>query len=83
MSTAERVKKLISEHLGFDRRPVDDGDQMCADLGADSLDAIEIIMQLEVEFGIKIPDADVEDFADMTVKQIIDVVEKRLPAQAA
>ncbi|MFA6583214.1 MAG: acyl carrier protein [Elusimicrobiaceae bacterium] len=53
---AERVKNIIVEQLGVDAAEVTEGAQFVNDLGADSLDTVELIMALEEEFDIEIPD---------------------------
>ena len=52
----ERVKKIVVEHLGVDAAKVNDGASFIDDLGADSLDTVELVMAFEEEFGIEIPD---------------------------
>lgn len=54
--TAERVKHLISDHLGVAPEKVVDGANFIDDLGADSLDIVELVMQFEEEFGVQIED---------------------------
>jgi len=58
MDTRYKIVKIIKEHLGVEESEVKDGASLTDDLGADSLDAIEILMALEEEFGINIPDED-------------------------
>ena len=53
---ADRVKKIVIEHLGVDADKVTDGASFIDDLGADSLDTVELVMAFEEEFGIEIPD---------------------------
>jgi len=53
---AERVKKIVVEHLGVDDSKVTEGASFIDDLGADSLDNVELVMAFEEEFGIEIPD---------------------------
>ena len=57
---AERVKKIVIEHLGVDAEKVAEGASFIDDLGADSLDTVELVMAFEEEFGIEIPDEDAE-----------------------
>ena len=52
----ERVKKIVVEHLGVDGAKVTDDASFIDDLGADSLDTVELVMAFEEEFGIEIPD---------------------------
>jgi acyl carrier protein len=54
--TAERVKKIVVEHLNVDAEKVTDTASFIEDLGADSLDTVELVMAFEEEFGIEIPD---------------------------
>ncbi|MEX2618131.1 MAG: acyl carrier protein [Alphaproteobacteria bacterium] len=53
---AERVKKIVIEHLGVDEAKVTDNASFIDDLGADSLDTVELVMAFEEEFGCEIPD---------------------------
>ena len=53
---AERVKKIVIDHLGVDADKVVEGASFIDDLGADSLDTVELVMAFEEEFGIEIPD---------------------------
>jgi acyl carrier protein len=55
-----KVKKIISEQLGVDEGEVTNESHFIDDLGADSLDTVELVMALEEEFGIEIPDEDAE-----------------------
>ncbi|MBN67317.1 MAG: acyl carrier protein [Rickettsiales bacterium] len=54
--TAERVKKIVVEHLGVEESKVTPEASFIDDLGADSLDTVELVMAFEEEFGIEIPD---------------------------
>ena len=58
--TATRVKELVVENLGVEAEKVTDAASFVDDLGADSLDTVELVMALEEEFGIEIPDGDAE-----------------------
>ena len=53
---AERVKKIVVEHLGVDEAKVSESASFIDDLGADSLDTVELVMAFEEEFSIEIPD---------------------------
>ncbi len=53
---AERVKKIVVEHLGVDESKVAENASFIDDLGADSLDTVELVMAFEEEFGCEIPD---------------------------
>jgi len=54
--TAERVKKIVVEHLGVEPEKVVESASFIDDLGADSLDNVELVMAFEEEFGVEIPD---------------------------
>ncbi len=54
--TAERVKKIVVEHLGVEEDKVVEKASFIDDLGADSLDTVELVMAFEEEFGVEIPD---------------------------
>ena len=73
MSDSEqRVKKIVSEQLGTDAANVKNESSFIDDLGADSLDTVELVMALEEEFGTEIPDEDAEKIT--TVQQAIDYI---------
>ena len=69
----ERVKKIVVEHLGVEADKVVEGASFIDDLGADSLDTVELVMAFEEEFGIEIPDEDAEKIT--RVKEAIDYIE--------
>ena len=54
--TAERVQKIVVEHLGVEAEKVNEDASFIDDLGADSLDIVELVMAFEEEFGVEIPD---------------------------
>jgi acyl carrier protein len=62
-SVDERVKNIIVEQLGVEESQVTDTAKFVEDLGADSLDTVELVMALEEEFSIEIPDEDAEKIA--------------------
>lgn len=75
MSTVtERVKQIITKQLGVKEEAVIETASFVDDLGADSLDNVELVMALEEEFGVEIPDGEAEHIR--TVKQAIDYIEK-------
>ena len=70
---SERVKKIVVEHLGIDENKVNDSASFIDDLGADSLDTVELVMAFEEEFEIEIPDDAAEKI--QTIKDAIDFIE--------
>ena len=72
--TADRVKKIVVEHLGVEADKVTEDASFIDDLGADSLDTVELVMAFEEEFGVEIPD----DAADsiLTVGDAVKFIEK-------
>lgn len=75
MPVAEKVKQIIVEQLGVDENQVDANASFVDDLGADSLDIVELVMAFEEAFDIDIPDEDAEKIT--TVKQAIDYIEAK------
>ncbi len=73
MSTLDKVKGVIIDKLGVEEDKIVPDASFVDDLGADSLDTVELIMQLEEEFGIEIPDEDAEKMT--TVKSVVDFIE--------
>ena len=71
-SVEERVKKIVVEQLGVKEEEVKEDASFVDDLGADSLDTVELVMALEEEFDTEIPDDDAEKIT--TVKQAIDYI---------
>ena len=72
----EKVKTVIVEQLGIDEASVRMDSSFLDDLGADSLDIVEFIMALEEEFGIEIPDEDVEKI--VTVKDVVEYIAENI-----
>lgn len=70
----EKIRDLVVEQLGIDADMVKPETNMMKDLEADSLDAVEIILGIEEEFGLDIPDEEAEKFE--TVQDLVDYVEK-------
>ena len=68
MSTIDKVKELIAKQLGKDVSEITEEKELVKDLGADSLDAVEMIMAIEEEFGVTISDED-----GSNVKTVLDV----------
>ena len=71
---ASRVTKIVVEHLGVEESKVVDGASFIDDLGADSLDTVELVMAFEEEFGIEIPDDAAE--AILTVADAVKFIEQ-------
>jgi len=71
----QKVKQIIVEQLGVDESQVDNSASFVEDLGADSLDIVELVMAFEEAFEIEIPDEDAEKIT--TVKEAIDYIEAR------
>ena len=72
MAVADKVKSIIVEQLGVDEEEVTPDASFVDDLGADSLDTVELVMALEEEFETEIPDDDAEKIT--TVQQAIDYI---------
>jgi acyl carrier protein len=69
---SERVKKIVVEHLGVEESKVTEAASFVDDLGADSLDTVELVMAFEEEFGCEIPDDAAEKI--LTVKDAIEYI---------
>ena len=72
----EKVKTVIVEQIGIDEANVRMESSFLDDLGADSLDIVEFIMALEEEFGLEIPDEDVEKI--VTVKDVVEYISENI-----
>jgi len=72
----QRVRKIVSEQLGTDDDKIKNESSFIDDLGADSLDTVELVMALEEEFDTEIPDDEAEKIT--TVQQAIDYINKNL-----
>lgn len=70
----QRVKKIVSEQLGADKATLKNVSSFIDDLGADSLDTVELVMALEEEFDTEIPDEEAEKIT--TVQEAIDYINK-------
>ncbi len=79
MALDERVKKIIVEQLGVNPEQVATEASFIDDLGADSLDTVELVMALEEEFDIEIPDEDAENIT--TVGEAIEYVEEHVQSE--
>jgi acyl carrier protein len=74
MSTFDKVKEVVIDKLGVEDDKIVSAASFVDDLGADSLDTVELIMQLEEEFGIEIPDEDAETIT--TVEAAVNYIDK-------
>jgi len=79
MEVTEKVKSIIAEQLGVKKEEVKETSSFVDDLGADSLDTVELVMALEEEFGIEISDDDAEKMR--TVGDAIKYIEDKAKAQ--
>lgn len=78
MDIREEVKKIIIEKLGVEENQVVDDARFIDDLGADSLDTVELVMALEEKFGMEIPDEEAEKLT--TVGSAIKYIEEKKPS---
>ncbi len=76
----EKVQKIVSDQLGVDLNEVKPEASFANDLGADSLDTVELVMALEKEFDIEIPDESAEEIA--TVQSAVDYISNKVAASA-
>lgn len=79
MATEERVKSIIVEQLGVEEDEVTMEASFTDDLGADSLDIVELVMAFEEEFGIEIPDEDAEKIG--TVKDAVSYIDQHTESE--
>jgi acyl carrier protein len=80
-NVAERVQAIIVEQLGVDEKEVTESASFIDDLGADSLDTVELVMAFEEEFDLEIPDEDAEEI--MTVRDAVAYIEEKLSKERA
>ncbi|NQU95532.1 MAG: acyl carrier protein [Candidatus Omnitrophica bacterium] len=76
---AEKVKSVIAEQLGVKPEEVTEQAKFVDDLGADSLDTVELVMALEEEYGVEIPDEDAEKLT--TVGEAIKYIDEKLASK--
>lgn len=74
MATFEDVKAVVVEQLSVEADSVKMESKIIEDLGADSLDVVELVMALEEKFGVEIPDSEAEKL--LTIKDVVDYLEK-------
>ncbi len=78
MSTFEQVQDIVASQLGVKKAEVKPEASFANDLGADSLDTVELVMALEEKFGVEIPDEDAEKIA--TVQNAVDYIDSKQAA---
>lgn len=76
MSLEEKVKDIIVDKLGVAAEKVKEDSHFIDDLGADSLDTVELVMAFEEEFGVEIPDEDAQKIS--TVRSAVDYLSKKI-----
>lgn len=76
MGIEEKIVKIIAEQLGVDEEDVTSEAKFVDDLGADSLDTVELVMAFEEEFGIEIPDEDAEKI--LTVQNAVNYIKEKV-----
>ena len=81
MSAEDKVKSIVADQLGVESDEVTNEASFTDDLGADSLDIVELVMAFEEEFGLEIPDEDAEKI--VRVADAIKYIEENAPADAA
>jgi len=74
-STEEKVKKIVMDHLGIEENKISLDSKFIDDLGADSLDTVELVMAFEEQFGIEIPDDAAETI--LTVQNAVDFIDNK------
>ncbi|MEB3217686.1 MAG: acyl carrier protein [Nostocales cyanobacterium 94392] len=79
-SIFEKVKKIVAEQLGVENEKITPNANFANDLGADSLDTVELVMALEEEFDIEIPDEAAEKIT--TVQEAVDYINNKVAASA-
>jgi len=75
VSTEEKVKKIVMEHLGIEENKISLDSKFIDDLGADSLDTVELVMAFEEQFSIEIPDDAAETI--LTVQNAVDFIDNK------
>ncbi|USR90743.1 acyl carrier protein [Phormidium yuhuli AB48] len=80
-NVSEKVQEIVVEHLGVEASQVKEGASFIEDLGADSLDTVELVMAFEEEFDIEIPDEDAEKI--LTVKDAVNYIQEKSAAAQA
>ena len=75
---SSKVKKIVADHLGIDEAKVTEESSFIDDLGADSLDTVELVMAIEEAFNIEIPDETAEQISNL--QQAVDFISKKVTA---
>ena len=75
VSTEEKVKKIVMDHLGIEEKKISLDSKFIDDLGADSLDTVELVMAFEEQFDIEIPDDAAETI--LTVQNAVDFIDNK------
>ncbi|ACJ75037.1 acyl carrier protein [Thermosipho africanus H17ap60334] len=76
MEKIQKIREIIADQLGVDIEEVTDEKSLTEDLGADSLDMVDLVMAFEDEFGVKVEDSDLSKIN--TVKDVIDLISARV-----
>ena len=76
MDLVKKVKEVTADKLGIEESKISEDSNFIEDLGADSLDTVELVMEMEEEFDIEIPDEDANDLR--TVQDVIDYLEDKV-----
>ena len=79
-TTLQHLQEIVVEQLGVNPEQVTPSASFVHDLGADSLDTVELVMAVEEEFVIEIPDVDTDGKNDMTVQEAVDLIDSKNPA---
>ena len=74
-STEDKVKKIVMNHLGIEESKISMDSKFIDDLGADSLDTVELVMAFEEQFGVEIPDDAAETI--LTVQNAVDFIDNK------
>lgn len=72
--TFDKVRQIIAEHLGIDESTITENSKVIADLGADSLDIVELVMTIEDEFGVTVEESNLQKI--VTVGDIVKLIDK-------
>jgi len=75
-SAESRVKRIVAEQFGVEEEQLTPGTRFIEDLGGESLDTVELVAAMELEFDIEIPDEDAEK--NLTVGQVVEYINQRL-----